>query len=1160
MTKDISRLLTQTGKHYIGARLQQGKVLLDSDVNEGAKLGEEDRRRVLIDVLGPKGSPDEGFSIRRPLDTPTTDSDALRVGDVLTAQEIAFNGGTAVPVLPVAVRPGSLYAGGLRFDLDDPEALAFQRDFLQMGQDDAPTIDPGTSFRHLYYLNAWEQIVTPVEDQELGEVMLRGPDSSVRVRRMRRVQVFDASAVEPPTCSEAWAALVDQLETESATFDPRSHELVSNGRLQIAFKAGEAADPCSPVDPFRKRYLGDENQTLRIMLTSNLTYVWALDNATPLFRVKVTGLDPASPPSPITITILNPPTDERNWPFTNRVVELIPFDALLDGGDVPDAGPHFRKVAAEMGVFSRASTTYDPTTQSFTLEATTEVRNELRALVHLWPHAPAADQAVLAEPADANGARFFYMRLWHDAVTADQIQIAVDDDPDGPALGDTGVVPVFQVGAGRAGDFWVATLRTDEPAQVQPFDLLRTGGVPPHGPRHFFAPLALLAADVDTSTPPNATVSMVRDCRPRLRPLTERCPTLTVGDGVHSFGDFTTITEALQNLPVEGGIISVRPGVYAPPISIQGRTNVTIEGCGDATIIESQFDDGPGVIVIDNAKDIHISSMRINAGGEPGIIVMNGSQNVAIDELKVVTGTLAGGVFQPGGTAPFPQVQVNSGAGPVTLNNLRLQPNRQIGLMVTGTANVSIAGLDAVGSTGDDDGFTTPLVFFTDCTGVSLIESTLAGVGQVPLLAQTMSSCELSDLTVSSHVRASPSSFATNLFPAVAIDRVNGARLRRSSLSMENAPSNHAVVEIGGSDIEIEDNEIVAEGGHLADAWGGLQVRGNSESVRIVGNRIRDGYGHGITLGGLIWNSATADQRFATEGPGQGQTEGATGNFSAKGLIENFTELGNEFKPVNAGGIFGITITDNLITQMGTNGISVLTVAGLGNPFVVIPVETLEIARNTIRTNLLHPSNNIPDVFNFPFPTSLGGTHLTMSVLPFGGIVLGMVDALSIKDNIIDSNIADSNIANGVLPTNGIFILDGTELTIENNRIVDNAGRAFDTSVPVRSGVRAGIAVMLAGTDPQTESDLDQILARQGFSGTNGLALRICGNSVRHPEGRALHVVGLGPFQIEGNFFCSLGNQGGDDGVEQFAIGELIYVQNLGGPMERFDLDPNNLP
>lgn len=59
---DITRLLIQPRKHYVGARMQQGRVVLDSDFNEEAELVDEERRRALADIVGPTGSPDEGFA------------------------------------------------------------------------------------------------------------------------------------------------------------------------------------------------------------------------------------------------------------------------------------------------------------------------------------------------------------------------------------------------------------------------------------------------------------------------------------------------------------------------------------------------------------------------------------------------------------------------------------------------------------------------------------------------------------------------------------------------------------------------------------------------------------------------------------------------------------------------------------------------------------------------------------------------------------------------------------------------------------------------------------------------------------------------------------------------------------------------------------------
>src|SRR5262249_12023743 len=151
-------------------------LLLDADHNEGSYLEAEDRRRAVEDLFGAKGSPDDGYSLGRPLPTvpPLPDQTAqLRPGDSLTTETLQLNG-AATAVLPVSIRSGTFYLGGLRFDLESAEHFGLQRDFLQLKPADVPHADASDadSFHVLYYLHAWEQCVGAVEDEELLEQAL----------------------------------------------------------------------------------------------------------------------------------------------------------------------------------------------------------------------------------------------------------------------------------------------------------------------------------------------------------------------------------------------------------------------------------------------------------------------------------------------------------------------------------------------------------------------------------------------------------------------------------------------------------------------------------------------------------------------------------------------------------------------------------------------------------------------------------------------------------------------------------------------------------------------------------------------------------------------------------------------------------------------------
>src|SRR5881409_1813155 len=99
---DISRDETDLRKHYDRVHMLQGRVLTDDDFNEAERLDAEDSRRVRVDVIGPAGSPDDGFKL-------------TMAGGQLT------------------LTAGQYYVGGLRLELEQDEPFNLQRDWLQQG-------------------------------------------------------------------------------------------------------------------------------------------------------------------------------------------------------------------------------------------------------------------------------------------------------------------------------------------------------------------------------------------------------------------------------------------------------------------------------------------------------------------------------------------------------------------------------------------------------------------------------------------------------------------------------------------------------------------------------------------------------------------------------------------------------------------------------------------------------------------------------------------------------------------------------------------------------------------------------------------------------------------------------------------------------------------
>ncbi len=1240
MSVDISRLLHQPIKHYTSLNLQQGRVLLDSDFNESAVLDEEDQRRLWLDVVGPEGSPDLGFTIAHgiplsdsplpfsPEDPPPEPGASLRSDDPLDAQDVLLadeNGVlTSTPIYNVAIRPGTMFLGGLRHELERLESFVFQRDYLQLRASDLPGVFGGTGeeARYLYFLHAWEQSVSVVEDQELAEAMLRGADTSVRVRRMRRVEVRSTDA---ENCTDAFEELINELEgvspgNETSEFDRETFELKSRARLQLVFKPGETGDPCGPCAPSAS-FQGSQNATLRIMLAAADRFVWALDNGGPLYRVKVDV-------QASTVELLAPPASEEQIPLRGRVIELLPFAALLDGGDVPNQpdDPHFRKVAAEVGVFGRVEESYDPATRAFSVQIDEDA---VRALVSKWDESHPDAARLNAGTSDPN-VRYFYMRMWHQS--SGDVTLPVPRDADGDTLGDTGIVPVF-TNEGRPGDYWVAALRVADATRVVPFDLLNAGGVAPHGPRHFYTPLSLLHLRARTDVSPvSVVVGENGDCRSRLRRIGDQgCFTFTVGDGVSSTGDFESIQAAIEALPASGGRIGIRPGVYDEKILIEDRRDVVLEGCGAGTVIESPVNASGTLLEIRDSESITLSGLTLRAVEQTAILARRVT-DLTLRGVATISGTLdEDGEFLPDTAEGSAPLVLFSQVASADVEAMTLQPAQRPGLMLSACELVSIRDLSANGVAVSPVPPLSPLVSIDSSELVKLEDSTLRPFGQIGVAVRGSRArdIELRGLTIlaSSNFSVAPSEVATasesdlededrspieleppsdteedekgEMFdtetatetqPAIDIENGDGIRVAKCRIRLDGSTvSEHAALVVRGRNIVVEGNTVQAipechdsaPESPLANcldvraAFGGIQIRGNSTGVEIRKNRIRGGLGHGITIGSVLWHVAGTSPRRARRvgGAGTGQltpvVQGSPHIALGRNVGAGFDDdEGVEWVPVDEGLIRDLVIADNDIQDMFASGISVITVLGLlqrGGD--LIEVEACRIEGNTIHGNLLRVGLDLPDIGDvLPFPGSVYGPSV-ISVLPFGGIVLAAATGgLDIVNNVIrDNAIFDVQSPESPLereldrmitvPINGVFVLNGEGLNISGNRVTENGTAATSTLSP-RAGVRAGIAVMLAGTGAADDiGDLRYVLANRGGLSSVNSSLRLVNNTVVQPEGRALHVVSTGPVTVDGNYFSSRGNHGSDLTTDRFAIGDVVFVQNLGRPWEASQLE-----
>jgi hypothetical protein len=182
--------------------------------------------------------------------------------------------------------------------------------------------------------------------------------------------------------------------------------------------------------------------------------------------------------------------------------------------------------------------------------------------------------------------------------------------------------PTADLGNYRPGDFWAFPVRA---AGVDFDPTLWPTDEAPQGVRYHRAPLGILNWDAgpvaDLVGPP-----AIHDCRRVFQPLTriQTCCTYKVGDGMHGFGDFTSIQEAVDHLPASGGEICVLPGTYRENVVID-KDNVRIHGCGmRSRVLSAEFAEGTApepVFHVAGNSHIKIESLYVQAD-EAGIGVL----------------------------------------------------------------------------------------------------------------------------------------------------------------------------------------------------------------------------------------------------------------------------------------------------------------------------------------------------------------------------------------------------------------------------------------------------------------------------------------------------------------------------------------------------------
>jgi hypothetical protein len=465
MKNDTTRDTFHRAKHFSRVLMQQGRVQLDADWNEQVSILLHHLRTLTGDLLGPGAGPDGacGFELivessRR--DTLVTELglDATKLPDLTQEQ--------------VLIGPGRYYVDGLlaeneRFlsfdEINQPHAVEKIRALFP----DHPLL--------LMYLDVWERHVTLIEDDEIREKALGGPDTATRakIEWAIRARQFD-DEIEPQDGTALSLPEKNKLDDWWKDLHPKfqawsQKQWTNRPRLLAGIKPQfESDDPCvcSPESVYR----GLENQLYRVEIhrpgpawepkskddkvpSTVATFKWSRDNAS----VAVAWLDDEDD----TLKVSGARDQARGF-ARGQWVELSDEQHDLDAAP----GTLVQLTEVEAG-----SLTFDPPPAS-SGSLLGHQNFGKKAKVRRW------DQEATEETSLDGGAIPIQYGKWFDLEDGVQVQFEASDGK----------------GQFNSGDYWLIPARVASRDIEWPWESEgKRRALLPHGIRHHYAMLGLLA-------------------------------------------------------------------------------------------------------------------------------------------------------------------------------------------------------------------------------------------------------------------------------------------------------------------------------------------------------------------------------------------------------------------------------------------------------------------------------------------------------------------------------------------------------------------------------------------------------------------------------------------------------------------------------------------
>lgn len=242
MKGDFTRDTFDPKNRFSRVFMQQGRVTLDADFNEQVAILLHYLRTLARDLIGPYAGPIErgGFALK-----PTT------------------NG--------LSIGAGHYYVDGILIENEEDCLYLEQRDYPLPDDAFVKSIKDKEQGEFWLYLDVWERLITPIEDDQIREKALGGADTCSRAKVVWQVKALPLNRRgETSTRDELCDGQLGDLTSLSSKW------------LAARLDPGQKSDDACVTAP-DSRYRGPANQLYRVEIhhggkASEASFKWSRDN------------------------------------------------------------------------------------------------------------------------------------------------------------------------------------------------------------------------------------------------------------------------------------------------------------------------------------------------------------------------------------------------------------------------------------------------------------------------------------------------------------------------------------------------------------------------------------------------------------------------------------------------------------------------------------------------------------------------------------------------------------------------------------------------------------------------------------------------------------------------------------------------------------------